>query len=472
MKKIFLGLLLVTLLAGCSTKVNVDKDAIDKEQSVLRNQGYMAILGLFPENILRGIPAEQITETSAFLDVKDQKFTLSVTWDTDTSLKDAALMVGKNLGHELMFDEDAWKSSEGVSCASVSNANNSEGIEIRHTIPVSQVGGDISILTEKFPAAYFELPEELKIENTIERSVSSSWIYTLSWRYDIAEGQKVSQKLLKHYTKKENYSQETRGDKERLSFTTNGDDMSIEFWEEKNQVFIKARYQYNKPSHKDSSLMQALVDDPQACLLDGLPKKYWDILEEPQDFSLSYIPDENTVWYSMGVPDTGNLEAIIENAEKVFEGEFISSKDGCYNYESDEYKVQIKCNGDKIGIEIGKEAPVDFSHPYIHEIYPSHYDPQLPDALQKAPFIMETKYSMSNDYEMVALSKFWRFGEEEAKQAWQELQAAICEEEKYASEKNGEKYQMRCFLTEYIYECNLEKKGEHWMLTVEYRIGI
>lgn len=79
---------------------------------------------------------------------------------------------------------------------------------------------------------------------------------------------------------------------------------------------------------------------------------------------------------------------------------------------------------------------------------------------------------MGDDYDMVVLRKSWRVEEEEAKQAWEELETTICEEEKYEIIKNGEKYKMGCFLTEYNYECDLEKKGDHWIFTVGYRIGI
>ncbi len=471
MKRILAGLLFVILISGCAAKVNVDKETIDKEQSAFRNQGQKVILDIFPKEFLNGIPVEELAGANASLDANGQKCTLSVKWQTNTSLKDTAILIGENLGHELELDVDTWKSSMGDSCASVTSTD--EGIEIRHTIAVSRAGNGITILTDDFPYDYFELPEELNLEEVSQKSVSASWAYTLTWLFDITKGEEVTEKLLKFYTKRENYSQELDGDRGCLSYTTNGDDVSIDFWEEEEQVFIQARYQYNEPSHKDSQLMQELIANPQASILQGLPGKYWKIMgESPQSFSLSYIPDENSICYGISVPDDGNLDEILGNAEKAFNGEYISGKEGSYGFETDEYTAIIKCNGDSIGLEINEVPPADFTHPYIHDIYPEQYDPQLPDALQKMPFSMETEYSIGDEYDMVVLRKVWRLEENEAKQAWQELEAALCGKHNFESDTNSEKYGMRCVLIEYSYECNLEKKGEHWIFSVGYRIGV
>ena len=481
MKKFIIIILLMTaLVVGCSAEIKEIDSDYDKELDLFKDKGNQTIMDILPKEYLEYIPSEEISNASA--EIKDNICTIWVTWETDKSLDEVASMVSNKLGYELELDEGKWKGNapQGTSLSNVTlNTSNSlKGLQVSYMIDVNQTTENRTLLTESFPLACFDiLPDSVQQENAFRKVEygSDNWVFTLTWTYEQSEGQKLADELLNMYAKMDNYSQKKIDNGDEVSFNINNKDtMSIQHISEEDKSIIKTAYTYKIPGHLESTSMKSLLDDPTKSLLGNYLEDYQKILGETfEGLALSFYPEEKILAYEMTVAESENVQEIVRKAESILKGEFALNNKGQYRFNSEKISYTIKPGNGLIGLIIEEEVDASFIHPYIHDVYPVEYQPEMPPALRETPFSMETQYHNDKETDYIVLTKTWRFKEEsQSKEVWGELDNKLQDLHGYNAYTNQETDTINCTIKEYGYECNLFKKGDHWIISTAFRYQI
>ena len=501
MKKAIIALLLAALLTGCAADVDQDTPdqspsvspdtaaeapspetetpspsplvSMEEAQAAYRDQGFGAVLAMLPQGYLAGIPREEIIHAHAGLNVGEQTYSVWLDWGTDTTVADAVALMEDTLDCAYELDEDTYKAQ--LADTGTSSVGRSEGgIQLSWELPVTGEA-DIAWLTDSFPLGYFELPDTLDALDAAQREVQPfflgemrtwQWEYSLTWEFDVAEGQALAGSLPAFYGDEDGYIQDQTG----------GDEVNIQWYEHDERFYIDIAYIYHEPSHMQSPLVREVLADPAASLLADLPEAYHGLLGQTSpNISVIYIPGDDQLCYALYSPAGADPAAFAAGAGAVLGGEFTDNGHGGYELSTPEVSAQIKPHDEELCLEIAIAAPADYRSPYIHDIYPSGYEPLDLDALLGAPHSVGTGYYPGNEHKSLEFLQVWHVDREQGLAACEEIEGALAGLHHFSGGAfdDGGAYGMRCAIREdYNFELRMEEKGEFWRLSIAFIAGI
>lgn len=486
MKRVMaLFLLCVVFLAGCSgnqgaveipqgnTNVTQQPEEII-DASVLRTKGIRAILDLVPSEFLLSIPVAEIAGAQASLNHKTCNVLIS--WRTDKDMKDVAAMLGAKLNYDLVQGEDDMRNPEGADYPNARLKKNGSMLDILYILTPEQGVG--TLLTGSFPLDKFkDLPEELDL-SIAERTVTynerlDAWEYQLNWRLASSVGSKVWQNSLTLYSKNDGYNQKVDDIRGELSYNiAHNEKMSIDC-NYGDEYHIKARYEFKTPVQASAELMQQLIDSTGKVLLSELTEGYLSILKDYDVLGLSYRPTENMLTYSIQGPKSEDVQPIAVRAGQVIGVKLTANDRGGYQCGGQDYAFTIKLAGDRVGWELEKKQSLGFVHPYIHDVFPASFVPNLPEALKAEPQVLQTGYSEGETGVYVSFERTWLVDEAtKASNVFKELGDSIKGYPGYNVTNEAGRQVANCSVKGYGVEYSLAEQGSQRRITIAIRYRV
>lgn len=491
MKKAIILFICLTLLAGCTaaektasespsnTPLVIEPvevtaaptppviDEIDSE--AFRRQRFEAIIGIIPAKYRIAIPKEEIIGAEAELDIKSCSVTIE--WATNHSMKDVAALISEKLPYNMVKSDTDWRNPDDSGFDIGTRIKQSEqGLKITYIFSVEKAEG--TILTDGFPIdIYSELPQELDLTSA-RRMVSyddirSVWRYVLVWNIG-EQGQSITDKLSDLYMSRDGYVERNNDGNRTIQYDIGRNEKMVIGWRTQDEYTLDAAYEYTVPGHLESELMQLLLEGGPSILVSDLPEECLEILHTAKGASLTYYAIDGIICYSMTGPNNES-HPYAEKAALLTGAPLTQNERGGYNFAGDGYSLTIKFNEQMAGWEYEKEATEGFMHPFIHDIYPLEYEPELPDVIKEKLFSMSTGYWAGDKIEAEMERTYFIEDIKAAEKALDALKNTLSDYPGFYYNNKDGITSLECNIKEYRLSCVLEDNGGMLLLKVKFR---
>lgn len=235
-----------------------------------------------------------------------------------------------------------------------------------------------------------------------------------------------------------------------------------------DEYSVDAVYEYTMPGHLESELMQTLPGSETSILVSDLPEESLDILYAADGASLTYYAMDGIVCFSMTGPDN-DQHPFAEKAESLTGAPLTQNEHGGYNFSGDGYSLTIKFGQGNASWEYEMEVAEGFLHPYIHDIYPEEYEPDLPVALKEKPYSMATSYSVGDETAVEMERTYVIKDKEAAEEALDVLKKTLLDYPGFDFGRDSGRTSLTCNIKEYNFSCVLEPKDDKLLLKTIFR---